>query len=220
MVLAERADEVADLDDLLRVEADRGLVEDDDGRIADEGLGDADALPVALREVADEAVLDVVDLRNLADLFEVTLAVEPARLDVVDEVQVFLHRHVDVERRLLGEEADELLRLVRVFEDVDAADLGLAGRGGEVAGEDVHRGGFPRAVGAEESDDLALADREGDIVDGEFGAVVFHEVVDFDHGSVFDPPICRSADCGLRGQTAYIMGPFKRVKNIITQIYK
>jgi len=47
--LAEFADQVADLADLNRVEADGGFIEDHHlGRVND-GLGDADALLIALR---------------------------------------------------------------------------------------------------------------------------------------------------------------------------
>ena len=54
----------------LRVEADRRLVEDQHLGIAEERLGEAHALPVALGELADEPVLHVGDeapLHHLAD---------------------------------------------------------------------------------------------------------------------------------------------------------
>src|SRR5262249_28311236 len=57
----ERLDERPDLGDLLGIEPDRGLVEDEDFRIAHERLRQADALPVPLRERADQSVLDVGD---------------------------------------------------------------------------------------------------------------------------------------------------------------
>ncbi len=156
--LAEVSDEVADLDDLLGVKADGGFVEDDDGRVADERLRDPDTLLVPFGKVLDEAVAHVIDFRHLTDFGDVTFAVELAAADFVDEVQIFIDGHVHIQRGLFGEEADELFRLVGVFEDVDPADLGFPGRGGEVAGEDIHRGGFPRAVRTEEADDLTLLD--------------------------------------------------------------
>ena len=48
VALAEALDQVADLDDLLRVEADGRLVQNQDGRVAEQRLRDADALLVAL----------------------------------------------------------------------------------------------------------------------------------------------------------------------------
>ena len=70
VVSAEALDEVADLDDLLRVEANGGLVQNEDRRVAEQSLRNADTLLVALRQVADETSVDVVDLRQAADLAE------------------------------------------------------------------------------------------------------------------------------------------------------
>ena len=52
VIAGEAADEVARLDDLLGVEAGGRLVEDQHFRVVDERLREADALPVALRELA------------------------------------------------------------------------------------------------------------------------------------------------------------------------
>ena len=48
----------------------------------------------------------------------------------------------------------------------EAGHAHLAGAGVEEPGEDLQRGGLPRAVRAEEADPLAGPDREGDAVDG------------------------------------------------------
>ena len=52
-LLADLLQVVEELGLLVRVEVARGLVEDEDGRVVDERLGEADALPVAVRQVAD-----------------------------------------------------------------------------------------------------------------------------------------------------------------------
>src|SRR5204862_5917098 len=57
----ERLDEGTDLGDLLRVEADGGLVEDQDVRVADDGLRETDTLAIAFRELPDEPVLHLAD---------------------------------------------------------------------------------------------------------------------------------------------------------------
>ena len=103
MVPAERADEIADLDDLARVEADRGLVEDDDLGIGEDGLCDADALTVALREVLDEPVRVFAEagfLNGPVDGVPELVAPETARLS--DEREVLVRGHVRAARRLLG----------------------------------------------------------------------------------------------------------------------
>ena len=76
VVSAEALDEVADLDDLLRVKADGGLVQNEDRRVAEQSLRNADTLLVALRQVADETRVNVVNLRQAADLADMLLAVE------------------------------------------------------------------------------------------------------------------------------------------------
>ena len=52
VVAGQLLDELARLDDLLRVEAGGRFVEDEHVGIVDQGLGQADALPVALRSFA------------------------------------------------------------------------------------------------------------------------------------------------------------------------
>ena len=61
VVAGERLDEVARLVDLLGIEAGGGLVEDQHVGVVDDGLGEADALAVALGELAEQLVFDVGD---------------------------------------------------------------------------------------------------------------------------------------------------------------
>ena len=185
MILTQGADEVADLDDLLGVQTHRRLVEDDDLGRADECAGDAHALTVALGQVLDDALADVPDAHHLADLTDVGLAGKLAALQLVVEAQVLVHRHVQVEGGLLGEVADLLFGVQGIPQHVDARHADPPRRGGEVAREDVHGGGLTRAVGAQEADDLALADGEADVVHGAVGAVVFDQMLDLNHDRSF-----------------------------------
>ncbi len=61
----QRPDVPPHLDDLARVEAVGRLVEDEQVRIAQEGLGDSDALAVPARELADEDAPDVAESEAL-----------------------------------------------------------------------------------------------------------------------------------------------------------
>ena len=58
---ADLLDERPDLDDLVRVEAARRLVEDEDVGIVQHRLREADALPEALRQLADQLAGDVAE---------------------------------------------------------------------------------------------------------------------------------------------------------------
>ena len=62
----EALDQLAGLDDLLGVEAGGRLVEDQHVGVVQDGLGEADALAVALGELADELPAHVADA-GLAD---------------------------------------------------------------------------------------------------------------------------------------------------------
>ena len=66
VVAGEAVDQLADFDDLLGIEAGGGLVEDQDVGVVDDRLGEADALAVALGELADQLVADVADGAALA----------------------------------------------------------------------------------------------------------------------------------------------------------
>ena len=164
--------EVADLDYLPGVEAHGGLVENDDLRVAQQGLGYAHALAVALGEVLDEPVRDVAYLRDGHDALHLLSELGPAQaLRVSDEGEIFPRRPVHVERRLLRQIAQQPLRRARILKDVVPVDLHLAGAGGEAAGHDVHGRGFPGPVRAEEAVDLPVLNVEREVRNGEMRAV-------------------------------------------------
>jgi hypothetical protein len=110
---AQAGDEVAHDEDLVRVEADGRLVHDDDGRLGEDGLGDADALAVALGELADDLVADALQVAELEHL--VDARAELAARDLLQpaaEVEVFAHAHVLGQRVVLRHVADAALDLV------------------------------------------------------------------------------------------------------------
>ena len=86
MVTAQVLDQGADLNDLLGVQAHGGLVQDQHRGVADERLGNAHTLLIALGQVADEPVIHILDLHQLADLFDVLLPGQPGLFQVVHEV--------------------------------------------------------------------------------------------------------------------------------------
>ena len=83
---------------------------------------------------------------------------------------------------LLGKIPDLPLGVQGVAQDVDTRHADPPRGGGKVAREDVHGSGFTCAVGAQEADDLALADGEADVVHRAIGAVIFNQMLDLDHG--------------------------------------
>jgi hypothetical protein len=137
---------------LVGVEIAGGLVQNENRRIVDQRLAQADALPVTVRERRDvlaERLRQTADLDDLLEpRFELTL-VEPANLG--RELQVIVHSHVCVQWRTLRQVPEALPDAERVIEDVAA-----------------HRGGLAGAVRAEEAYDFALAHLEAHLVQGAY----------------------------------------------------
>jgi hypothetical protein len=67
---AQARDQVAHDQDLVGIEADRRLVHDDDGRLREDRLGDADALAEPLGELADDLVADALQVAELEHLVD------------------------------------------------------------------------------------------------------------------------------------------------------
>ena len=74
MVFAQLPDQVADFDDLVRVQADGRFVENQHAWIAQQRLRDADALAVTFGKVADKARVYIGDFDQAANFFNVLLA--------------------------------------------------------------------------------------------------------------------------------------------------
>jgi hypothetical protein len=142
------------------------------GRWMDDRLRQPDALLVALRQVADQALADVGESAVLlgrghrAGAQLAGDAVQPGAIR-----QVFVDGELRIHRRLLGQVAEVLLGRLRRLAQVDAGDRDEARAGREAAGEHLHRGGLAGAVGAEQAEDLALLQGEVEAGDGHGRAV-------------------------------------------------
>ena len=75
MLFAESCNQVADLDDLFRVKTDGRFIENEHIGIADERLGDTDALAIAFGKMADRPLIHVLDADDFTDLAQMCLAV-------------------------------------------------------------------------------------------------------------------------------------------------
>ncbi len=124
-------------------------------------------------------------------VFSSASATAPAASDVAGtprscaaKRQVPPDRHLVVERRRVGQEADPPANLVGIAGDVDAIDRHLAGGRQEHAPQHLQRGALPGAVEAQEADHLAALDGEAEIVDGGVLAVVLGQSFDFNHREV------------------------------------
>jgi hypothetical protein len=182
----ELAQDAAHLDALQRVEAARGLVQDQHLRRGQQRDGQAHALAQAAREAPHEvarAVAHADALQHFGDARARQGARQAVQAGV--EAEHLFDAQLAVERHALGQVADAAAHLQRAVHHVVARDGNGAAGGGQVARQDAHGGGLPRSVGPEQADHLALRDLEGDVVEGDDGAETAREMGDRDHaGSV------------------------------------
>ena len=116
VVPPEISDHIADLDNLARVEARGGLVQDENGGIADERLGESNPLAESLREMADDPRGDALEAAAADHPIDGGGLIGAANsLHRGHEVEVGLHRHFGVERIVLGQVAEALLNLEGIF---------------------------------------------------------------------------------------------------------
>jgi len=85
-------------------------------------------------------------------------------VDASEEVEVLHHREVIEEPRLVGQVGDPALRRDRVLREIVPGDPDRPPRRGDDAGDAAERRRLAGAVRADEADDLAGADLEGDAV--------------------------------------------------------
>ena len=106
-VFGQPLNERANAHELLRIEATRGLVQNQDLWVVNDGLRESNALAIALREGTEEAGLPTSQtdlLHDGADSPHALGTLNPS--DVGDKSQVFSDAEVFVERRLLREVPD------------------------------------------------------------------------------------------------------------------
>ena len=163
-VAAEAAHQLADLDDLPRVEADRRLVEDEDRRDRRRAPGRARRAGGSPSTASRRGGAPRPRARTPRAPPPPRAARSRARhaLQPRDEAQVPVDAQVGVEGRVLREVADGAPARERLAQRVVAGDPHRAAGGREDAGQDAHRGRLAGAVRPEEADDLAARDPEGD----------------------------------------------------------
>ena len=182
VVLCQMPNEIPDLHHLLGIQAHGGLVQNDNLGEAQDGLGQADPLAVALGQVPDQPGAHILQMGQGQDLRQL---VRPLLLgDLLQlraEAQVLLHRHIRIQRRDLGEIADAGTGGLRLLQNIVALHQDLSLRGRQIAGHDIHCGGFSGAVRPQEAEDLAVLHREAQMVHRIVVAITLHKVFDLDH---------------------------------------
>jgi len=127
VLAAQFANQVADFDDLARVQANGGLVKHQHGRIAHQRLRQAHALPVALGQVADNAVCHGRQAAALHHPVHFGAAFGAGNaLDLGHIREEGAHDHLFIERHVFGQIADAPLHFDGVFVDLVPVHPGRA----------------------------------------------------------------------------------------------
>src|SRR4030095_9034502 len=192
--------QLAQLIDEAGVDARARLVEQHEARRRHEGHCDVDQLLLAVRQRAGIKMRDMLQPEQLDHLVamratsRVGLGHQPRAQRALEflrgDDQVVAHRELAEYLQRLERPAHATPRQLqrRHAGDVLAAEFDLPGGGGDLSQDAVEQRRLARAVGADDADDLAGADRHADAVDGLDGAVRLLHVLDFEEGRHLAPP--------------------------------
>ncbi|GJD99972.1 hypothetical protein GMJLKIPL_1890 [Methylobacterium isbiliense] len=171
-----------------RIDARGRLVEDEHGGPVQHGHRQLQPLLDPEGQSVGPRVLDrteVVAVEQLPNPHGPVVRRQMVELGV--QFEVLQHRQLAVEREGLRHVADVAARLHVVLADRAAEQPRVPLRGGQEAGEHLHRGGLAAAVRAEEAEDLAAADAEADVVHRREGAEAPRQVLRLDRRLRVEP---------------------------------
>src|SRR2546426_188215 len=149
------------------IQPDRGLVEEEDLRVRDQRHGDDETLTKTAGQVRRELVTVLPQAQVLHDFLSAfpglcsRLAADEAEVE-----DVIVGRKEHLRPGLLRDHGDVRANRLRLRENVMAEDECAAHARLELGGEDPQERRLPRAVAAEQAKDLALLDREGNVLEG------------------------------------------------------
>jgi hypothetical protein len=168
----------------LRVQAGTGFVQEEDFGVVSDCAGDLDALSKAARELGRIGAGAFGEMELGEELVGaiVRLGAGEAKVKAV-KVDVFEDRAGAVERVVLRHDPDKAPGDRRGLDNVDSCDADTTRGGQSASGADADGSGFPGAVGAEKTEEFALADAEIDAVDGDNSLLA---VIDFLEGFDLD----------------------------------
>lgn len=119
MCLSEILYQVPYLNDLYRIKANGGLVQNNSTGIAKQRLRNADALPVALGQCRYESVSHIPNARADYDVFHLRFELRAAEtLRLAYELQILLRSLIYIQRRLLRQITDAPFCRLRFVENI------------------------------------------------------------------------------------------------------
>jgi len=148
------------------VHARRGLIEQDDGRVANQGHGDGQLSLVSAAQGARELVPMVLQVQVTDCLLDDRLDLVGAdALDKCIELQSLLDGHHGEDGVVLGTVPNQLSRILELLLNVEALDSDLASRWCDLASQTLERGGLSSTIDSEQREALAVVKAEAGLLD-------------------------------------------------------
>src|SRR5207248_4660112 len=165
------------------IEAAGRLVEDQQARAMHEGLDQHHLALVSGRVLAELAT--GIELEAVDELLEIGVIDTSTQMgEVLEDLPA---RQIGIESRLTGHVADEALGLQRLLPAIESGDSRRAGVGVQESHQQPDGRRLACAIGAQETEDVALLDLERDLDDAALAAVALGKFLDFDDGRHVSP---------------------------------
>ena len=164
---AEFYQQVAETDALPRVQPGGRLIDHQDARQVQQGLGNADPLFHPTGKSADFLVLRCFQMHRFQHVADARLPF-PAVGDVLQDrliIEELVGAHVFVGAEILGQIADQSLHFFPLLFHVDVVDVDCAIALLQDAADDAHQRGLAGAVGTQQAEHAAL-DGQGNSLEG------------------------------------------------------
>jgi hypothetical protein len=163
------------------IDTDSGFVEQEDGRVMEEGCGEVESAFHTAAEGADAVTGTGLKPYESQGTFD-SLAQRSA-VDIVEgaeETEVLEGGEFVVKSEILGYEADPSFEGVGIGIESSAVNQHGAGVGSDESGDDGNGGGFAGTIGAEQCHARTGSDVKRNAVDDSLVAVAFDEVLDLE----------------------------------------
>ncbi len=163
------------------IEAGGGFIEKKDLRIVDQAAGDFNTAAHSAGEGLNLRAAPLDQVHGFKNLVDIVLPLDLG--DAVElgvDAEVLLDGKVGVAGERLGNDADDAANGIGVFCHVVAGNRCTAAGDGHQRGHHADEGAFACAVGAEETEDLAVGDGEADALYSFKGAIALNDVLDGD----------------------------------------
>ena len=153
LVFADIGQQIMEAHALLRVEPGRRLVDDDQFRVAQQGLRDAEALAHATGKAAQALVAHVEQIGLLQQAIDDFAPPRPLRQSFQhgEVVEQFIRRHLRIQAEVLRQVAQHAADLVLVVEYVVVAEEDGAGIALLQGGQGAHQGRLAGAIRAQQA---------------------------------------------------------------------